>query len=202
VGYLSCEQYARRIGITKQTVFRAVRVGKIPPDHCLYSRKAGHGILIDWNKTAFQFVAQLQKNVKPADFDPTLGYYKPLDEAEWIAFTNLKPPKKPGRQKNLAAQKMPDNMHDVKLLNEQLKAEKNKIELMRAKNELIDVADAIAVNKQIAVEIRKAWDAAEKKLIPLVTASTSVKEVKDLFTKVRGDVFAKIGELEGLHGNE
>jgi hypothetical protein len=83
-----------------------------------------------------------------------------------------------------------------------LKAEKNKIELMRAKNELIDVADAIAVNKQIAVEIRKAWDAAEKKLIPLVTASTSVKEVKDLFTKVRGDVFAKISELEGLHGNE
>lgn len=218
-GWLSVKEYATRAGASYMAIYTAVRDGRLPRRSVAAFRcgaNKARRIIIDWDATAYQFFYDMRSRYRPADFVPNENReYKPIrkkgsDPASQIneikvreAVTGQDFSSEFDRVREAVftpKDLLTDQMHlervtdltTARYRSEQLKIEKQQIELRKARNEVIETAQVVALNHQIAMEVKAEWGKLIPRLAPVLAAENDPREVKKILTDAWAQAFSPL----------
>lgn len=199
-GYLNGKEYSERIGISLQTIMKACREGRIPEKWMLVvtppDKLSKSHLVINWNNTAYDYVLgqypirrhkDFKENPKK-EFKP-IKLTEPEQSAEDIPETEL-------FARSGMAYEMVTDLSSAKYRNEQLKIERQELELRHANNELIEVSAVIQERAEQAVQVRVAIQSAVQRLTPLLAVESDIKEVKRILLEQLNKALKSLGDEE------
>lgn len=170
-GYLSLNQYSKRLGITRINLMDTISRGRISEKDCVrLEMQRGSQICINWNATAYNYILGMTEKYKPKDFvkNPE-RLYRPIyedddeDEENLVVATIKKSPivETSNSDEDIDL----DNLNSSDIFDAKLKGEiiKNKIkaaELRLVENKSLTVDQVIGINREIALELKSSWQIA------------------------------------------
>lgn len=148
-GFLTINEYAKRSGIVRQVIRRAIVAGSIDRKFVASSRNQKNGnrtFIINWNMTINDFMRKRRPDTWPDDFNPESDEpYKKMDSTNSEPIMNVPSDGQTSKVTTLA---------DAKLRIEELKILKIEQELKIARNEVIKIDDVTSFHKDLASELR------------------------------------------------
>lgn len=216
-GWLTIAEFAERAGgILVQQIYKAIDNGKIPRKHlAMMLGGSQRTIVIDWDATAYDFIAGRRQGSRPADFiENAAREYKPFRlsaqqeiaaEAEDERRHEIENEVIDGNTSGLSSEQI-QNIVDERLVNEkmvkqpvvdttsaryrkeQLEIEKRQVELRKEANQLIDLDTMRGILGGLAAEIKGAANRAIPAYGPILAAEENPTVVRGILKKIFADL--------------
>ena len=201
--YLTMDEFAERMEVSKQAIHAAVLNGRIPRDAlACYKKKTRLIPLIHWNKASYNY-AKYRKLGPPEDFkendekvyniilDPEFGDGLGVGNKPSGDETDLFK-----AEDNIVFGEVVD-LNTAKYRTEILKIIKAQDELKLKRNETIAVEDVIAKDRQIAAEIKAAFKQFIRSAAPELAAESNVLKVREILNARLNATVSVLANTEG-----
>lgn len=196
-GYLTSHEFAAVVGHTPQTVMYAYRRGRFKRGKLLWWAKPGsaqEALLIPEDQIQpYKANCRLSKPGPKSKKQATVAIPDPSNESSGI---KLRPITEEEYER--LADRDPMEINDpvlVKLLNEQLKAKRAKLELQRAQNELLDVSTVADEWSMLAIQIRQSILSIIPRVAPRVAAEKDLHKCREILQVEFNDALSELSNF-------
>lgn len=222
-GWLTIAEFCERAGISRvQQVYKGINDGKISRKHLALApnENNNHVVLIDWDSTAYDFIAARRQGSRPSDFKINdAREYKPFHRS---AQQEIAAHAEQQRRDEIMAEVKgealavgdselndivnhrlvtmnmnipePVDSTSTKHCNELVKFQKGQIELRKEANELITMANARSLLAGVAAEMSGAANRAIPAYSPILAAEENPIVVRQILKKIFAEVLRPIVE--------
>ena len=217
-GWICISDWCARAGgvVSPQSISLAVRDGRIPMQYVARGTVRRQAVLLlDWDNTAYDFFAKRQPTMWPPDFELNdAREYKPMrkpgndaaskinalkraaaitgeDKTEEIAEV-IENSEIGGLTDNLFSGSMMaspvTDLYSAKYRKEQLDIEKRKMELLKIRNDMIEVSEVAREWAGMGVTLRAEFDKSATQLSSTLATVNDPREVKRILTNAFSDL--------------
>lgn len=215
-GWLTIAEFAERSGVQARQVYKAIDDGKIPRKHlAMMLGGTQRTIVIDWDATAYDFIAARRQGSRPPDFiENAAREYKPFRlsaqqeiavEAEDERRQEIENEILDGNTTGLSKEQI-QNIVDERLVNEkmvkqpvvdttsaryrkeQLEIEKRQVELKKIANQLIDIETNRSILAGLAAQLNGNASKAIPKWSPIFAAEDDPRVIRQLMKQMFVDI--------------
>jgi hypothetical protein len=210
-GYLNVNQFGERSQATQQYIKEALVQGIIPRAHCLkFRRGTYHTVLINWNKTGYDFIIRRPQARWPADFRRNKErLYRPIPVGDIDIAPLLVAPSVPNNTEvyrddvaDIAASTMSDadidriaDIGSAKLVAEKLKIKQQAREARIADGSLMSIDEVIAANRDIVFRLRAQLISMTTRLAPVLAAESTPGACRLLLVQGLNEAFETLRDL-------
>lgn len=203
-GALGIVDFAERAGVHGASVIKALKTGKIPREYCFCTlRNNGTRLIwIDWDRAGYDYIVNRHPRTWPKDFAPNPEkMYKPIGDSSPSPESSSPPPGASAPQSEASAgalsppppsapPELPEAsegaaktqvLADYKIRAEALKVQKMEIEVQQIRAELIPRAEVLAINRELALDLRAALFKMGNQVVPAIQAAGSVIKGRAIF---------------------
>lgn len=212
-GWLTCIEYAERLGCKPVQINKAVKDGRIPRKHLALNDPPDgqRRVIINWDASIYDYLIKRRACYRPDDFEPNKArLYKPFNVAPHLedAIEEPPPPQDEGEQKKEPVQNIVDetlvddemrfesviDTTSAKYRKEQLDIIKKQNELKREANELIAMSDERMLLGGLAAQLGGNASKAVPKWSPIFAAEKDPRKIRQLMKQMFTDIFKPLDE--------